>query len=290
MTSSNSPQATIQQKTAHPIVFMFLLTPFGAMSGYLVVTLGFLLTHAGISPTVVAGLIGLQLLPQMLKFLWSPLVDVTLSVKGWHIISTAACAVCVIGMSVIPIKATSLPLFGLFVVISSVASSFVGIATNSLSAHNTPDNFKGRVSGYLQAGNLGGQGIGGGAGLWLSQHMANWMSGSILAIAFMLCSIFLVFVKEPVDVVKVKSLFRSMGNLGIDVWETIKKTGRYNSAGTLPYAHRYLRRRQFVFFHIRRMACKRECCSLDHRFGRWWNNCYRVPVWRLAMRYYGQKT
>ena len=210
-------------KIPHPIVFMFLLIPYGAMTGYLVVTLGYLLSNAGISPAIIAGLIALQLVPQVFKFLWSPLVDVTLTVKGWHIIATAACAICVIALSVVPIKLSSLSVFSFLIVISSVSCSFVGIATNSLSAHNTPGNLKGRVSGYLQAGNLGGQGVGGGAGLWLSQHMANWMAGSILAIAFMSCSLFLLYVKEPVDVIKAKSMFKSMGNLLMDVWHTIKK-------------------------------------------------------------------
>lgn len=223
MTSSTPSSATGQHKTAHPIVFMFLLIPYGAMTGYLVVTLGYLLSHAGISPGIIAGLIAIQLLPQVFKFLWSPLVDVTFTVKSWHIIANAACAACVLAFSFIPIKAANLPLFSIVIVVSSFACSFVGIATNSLSAHNTPGALKGRVSGYLQAGNLGGQGVGGGIGLLLAEHMTNWMAGGILAIGFMLCSLGLYFVNEPVDVIKVKSLAKSMGNLVMDVWSTIKK-------------------------------------------------------------------
>jgi MFS family permease len=223
MTIETAIRSTEDHKHAHPIVFMFLQIPYGAMTGYLVVTLGYLLSHAGVSTPVIGGLIGLQLLPQTIKFLWSPLVDITLSVKAWHIIATAACAACVIAMSAIPIKAASLPLFSIFIVVASVACSFVGIATNSLSAHNTPGDLKGRVSGYIQAGNLGGQGVGGGAGLWLAQRMINWEAGTVLGIAFMLCSVFLIFVKEPVDVVKVKSLIKSVRNLLTDVWQTIKK-------------------------------------------------------------------
>jgi PAT family beta-lactamase induction signal transducer AmpG len=223
MTANSSAYTTELTKPPHPIVFMFLLIPFGAMTGYLTVTLGYLFSSAGISPSVVLGLAAINLIPQVFKFLWSPLVDVTLSVKAWYIISNVACCICLLMLSIIPIKSSSLSVFTIVVVLSSFAVSFVGIATNSLSAHNTPGDLKGRVSGYLQAGNLGGAAVGGGAGLWLSQHMAHWMAGGILAIAFMLCSLGLLFVKEPIDVVKVKSLTTSMGNVVKDVWATIKK-------------------------------------------------------------------
>ena len=215
--------ATSTHKTPHPIVFMFLLVPYGAMNGYLIVTLGYLLSNAGISAGIIAGLIALQVLPQVFKFLWSPLVDVTLKVKTWHLISNAACAACVLAFSFIPIKSDYLPLFSIVVVVSSFACSFVGISTNSLSAHSTTGKLKGRVAGYLQAGNLGGQGVGGGLGLLLAQHLNNWLAGSILAIGFMACSIFLIFVDEPIDVIKVKSMAKSMNNLLKDVWVTIKK-------------------------------------------------------------------
>jgi PAT family beta-lactamase induction signal transducer AmpG len=215
--------AIIPSKNPHPIVFMFLQIPYGAMTGYLVVTLGYLLSNAGISPAIIAGLIALQLMPQVIKFLWSPLVDVTLSVKAWHVIATAACAACVLAFSFIPIRSSSLPIFSVVIVVSSFACSFVGIATNSLSAHSTTGNLKGRVSGFLQAGNLGGQGVGGGLGLYLATHYSNLLAGILLAAGFMACSLFLIFVDEPVDVIKVKGIARSMGNLLKDVWFTVKK-------------------------------------------------------------------
>jgi PAT family beta-lactamase induction signal transducer AmpG len=221
MTAISPPAAT--RKTPHPYVFMFLFIPFGAMTGYVTVTLGFLFSNAGISVEKIAGFAAIQLVPQIFKFLWAPLVDVTLTVKKWHIISTVLCGISVLALSVIPVKTANLPLFTIAIVLSSIAISFVGMAGNSLSAYNTPGDLKGRVSGWIQAGNVGGAAVGGGAGLWLSIHMPQiWMAGAILAITFVLCCIFLIFVHEPEIELKTTSAFKTVKNVVMDVWTTIK--------------------------------------------------------------------
>ena len=69
------------QKHMHPSVFMFLFLPFGVMSGYVSVTIAFLFTKAGIPLVQVAPLIAMTLLPNILKFIWAPLIDTTLTVK-----------------------------------------------------------------------------------------------------------------------------------------------------------------------------------------------------------------
>ena len=56
------------EKAAHPIVFMFLMAPFGVMSGYVTVTIGFLLTKAGIPLELVAPIIAMALVPNIFKF------------------------------------------------------------------------------------------------------------------------------------------------------------------------------------------------------------------------------
>jgi len=125
---------------------------------------------------------------------------------------------CILAFSIVPVKAANMPVFNIVVIIASFASSFVGISVNSLSAHNTPGNLKGRASGYIQAGNVGGSAIGGGAGLWLSQHMADWLAGGIMAFAFLLCGLSLLYLKEPDAGIRVKSIGKTARNLLKDVW------------------------------------------------------------------------
>ena len=65
----------------HPAVFIFLFLPFGAIPGYVTVTLAYLLAQAGMSVEAVAGLTALAVLPHTWKVLWAPVVDTTLSAR-----------------------------------------------------------------------------------------------------------------------------------------------------------------------------------------------------------------
>jgi len=211
------------RKPAHPVVFMFLILPFGVTSGYLTVTLAYLFSRAGVSIEQIAGLVAVSLIPQIFKFLWAPLVDITLSVKKWCALSIVISAATIFATGIVPVKAESLPLLTLIIIVSNFAITFVGMAVNSLAAHDTPENLKGRVAGYLQAGNVGGSGVGGGAGLWLAQRLsAVWMVGAILAIACVACCLALFFVKEPQFTVKVASIGKTFKNLLKDVWGALK--------------------------------------------------------------------
>lgn len=104
-----------------------------------------------------------------------------------------------------------------------MGASFLSIATNGLAAYDTPEHLKGRVSGYLNAGNLGGTGVGGGAGLWLAQNLKQqWISPAVLAVSCMLCCFALFFVKEPEVTVRAEKVIKTMQNVLKDVWNTLK--------------------------------------------------------------------
>lgn len=211
------------QKSAHPVVFMFLILPFGIISGYLTVTLAYLFTRAGVSMEQVAGLAAAALIPAIFKFIWAPLVDITLSVKKWYVISTVISALTVLATAVIPVKLSSLPLLTGVIILSNFAVSFETAAVNALAAYDTPEHLKGRVSGYIQAGNMGGSGVGGGAGLWLAQRLPNvWMAGAVLAIVCILCCFALFYVKEPQYAARLQNFGGNFKNVLKDIWLTLK--------------------------------------------------------------------
>ena len=157
------------ERPAHPFAFTILLLPFGMASGYVTVTLAYLLTQAGLSVERVAGLAALALLPQTWKVLWAPLVDTTLSARRWYLMSTVVTGLSVLAMALLAAPQKFLWLLDALVLISSIASSFSAISTESLMAHNTADHQRGRTGGWSQAGNLGGAGLGG--GLAVRWHM-----------------------------------------------------------------------------------------------------------------------
>jgi MFS family permease len=163
------------------------------------------------------------LLPNIFKFIWAPLVDTTLTVKKWYIIANAVTAIGIFVTSILPLKVEYLTLMTVVVLITNFGNTFIAMSTESLLAHDTPDNLKGRAGGWLQAGNLGGLGLGGGAGLWLAERLPEpWMAGAIIAIACLLCSLGLFFLSEPTAFLKEKSYLKTIGNLNRDIWTLLK--------------------------------------------------------------------
>ena len=77
---------------------------FGVLYGYVSVTIGFLLKKAGVPLEQVAPLIAISLLPNIFKFLWAPLVDTTLTVKKWYLISNLVTAIGILVTGIIPLK------------------------------------------------------------------------------------------------------------------------------------------------------------------------------------------
>ena len=207
----------------HPSVFTMLILPLGIMGGYVTVTLAWLYAKEGISVEKIAALVAAILLPQIFRFIWAPLLDSTLSLKKWYLIANVVSAFGILATGIPPIKESSLPLLTFIVIFSNFAVTFLSMATEGLMAHDVPDELRGRAAGFYQAGNLGGAGLGGGAGLWLAQRLPEeWMVGAILAFMSLLCCIGLFYLKEPTSTIRELRMSNTYRNLFQDVWSTLK--------------------------------------------------------------------
>jgi PAT family beta-lactamase induction signal transducer AmpG len=207
------------ERPAHPFAFTILLLPFGMASGYVTVALAYLLTQAGLSVERVAGLAALELLPQTWKVLWAPLVDTTLSARRWYLISTIVTGLSVLAMALVAAPQKFLWLLYVLVLVSSIASSFSAISTESLMAHNTADHQRGRAGGWSQAGNLGGAGLGGGLALWMSEHTNSWGGGALLAVLCLACPLALRYCKDSERSHTASAGYsRALLAVGRDVW------------------------------------------------------------------------
>jgi PAT family beta-lactamase induction signal transducer AmpG len=184
---------------AHPWRYGLLILPFGVSGGFLTVTLAWLLNAAGVAPTEVAALIALAYIPHTWKFFWAPVVDLAWRRKAWYAAGALGCAAGTWALGSLPPTAASLPWLGAIVLAMNVAATLVGMAVESLMAHATADEAKGRAAGWFQAGNLGGLGIGGGAGLWMVQSLgwAPEVSAAVLGGACALCLLGLWGLPEP---------------------------------------------------------------------------------------------
>jgi MFS family permease len=79
---------------------------------------------------------------------------------------------------------------------------------------------KGMASGCFQAANLGGIGIGGGLGLWLSIHLSYQIAIILLILAMLFCSLALYWVPQ-VKAVSDKKILERIKLIGVDIKELI---------------------------------------------------------------------
>ena len=202
---------------------MVLILPFGAMSGYLTVTVAYTLSQAGLSVEQVAELVAVSFIPQTWKFLWAPIADTTLARKTWYLLASVVSGVGIYATGAIPASAGNMMPLYTVVLVSNVAVTFLAMAVESLMVYNTPFEQKGRASGWFQAGNLGGGGLGGGAGLWMAQVLpAPWMSGAVLGLACVLCCFALLRVPEPVALARSSHYGRDLQYVIRDMWEVVR--------------------------------------------------------------------
>lgn len=155
-----------------PWYWGLLYLPFGISSGFVSVTLAYILSNgeAKIDDETIAGLVALNTLPHTWKFFWSPIADVTLTRKRWYVISNLLGAGAVTVIAFTPITGGSMSLLRWLIFLSSLAMTVLGMAVEGLMAHATSVEERGRAAGWFQAGNLGGKGLGGGVALLIAQN------------------------------------------------------------------------------------------------------------------------
>ncbi len=211
----------------HPIIYTILIIPFGAGTGFVTVALAFLATKHGLSVQQGAELVALSVLPQVWKFFWAPIADTTLSRRRWYLIANGVVALGLLALAAVPLGSATLRLMEAIVLATSFACTFVGFSAEAFIAHLTPVSDRGRVSGWYQAGNLGGTGLGGGLGLWLLGTLrSGWETGLILAGATLACNVALTFLPDVPAESRECSLGGAMRNLGTDLWQVMwSRTG-----------------------------------------------------------------
>lgn len=210
------------KRVQHPVVWLILYLPFGALGGFVSVALTFLATQHGLSIAEGALLNGASLLTQWLKWIWAPLVDISLSPKRWYVLSTGASALGILVMAAMPMSPETLGLLLAVIAVTSLINSVVGMAVESLIATSTPPDHVGRVSAWFQAGNLGGAGLGGGLGLFLITKLPqSWMSGAVLGTLLMACCLALPLAPEGAQARPSKPMAAIKGVV-IGLWQMLK--------------------------------------------------------------------
>jgi MFS family permease len=184
----------LKQRYTRPETVFFLVLPYGISAGFVSVTLPFLLTGHGFSVATAASITALGVSANIWRFLWAPLTDLTLSLHKWYVIGTIACAATLLLLGFTPFDPHATTLLTILVLVSQVAATFVVAPVGGFMAKTIPDDKKGRAGGWFQAGNLGGVGIGGGAGLWIAQQYSYHAATIFLSLLMLICIAALFFV------------------------------------------------------------------------------------------------
>jgi len=83
-------------------------------------------------------------------------------------------------------------------------------------AHTVAEEAKGRAAGWYQAGNLGGTGLGGGAGVWLASHLSKEIASTSLGVAMLGSAAALYFVAD-VRLATTETIGQRLRLLGRDI-------------------------------------------------------------------------
>ena len=212
----------------HSAIFLPLFAPFGISSGYVSVTLAFLLGRAGLSTLAITSIIAATVWVQTWKMLWAPIVDTVGNPKLWYGLGAIGTGASILAMSVLPATAREVPVITLLAIVSSAASTLVSMSSEIFLAQCVPAPLQGRASGWAQAGNLGGAGVGGGLGLLLAEHVSQqWVSGAVLALLCFACWGCVRLVPAARRTRSVATYLEELTGVVRDVWDVARSRAGY---------------------------------------------------------------
>jgi MFS family permease len=95
-------------------------------------------------------------------------------------------------------------------------------------AQCVPASMRGRASGWAQAGNLGGGGVGGGLGLLLAEHVSQpWVSGAVLSVICFACWACVLGVPAARRTRVVHTYVEEIKGVAGDVWAVARSRAGY---------------------------------------------------------------
>ena len=87
-----------------PFIFFFLVLPHGVSSGFVSITLPFVLTRAGFSVAIAASIVAIGVSANLWRFLWGPIADLTLTARRWYLIGLSAAALTLFLLGLFPLN------------------------------------------------------------------------------------------------------------------------------------------------------------------------------------------
>jgi MFS family permease len=149
--------------------------------GFTATPLPFLLSRVGVSVYEIGTIGSVLQLPNILVFLWAPLVDVKLRRRTWLVISSVVTAVC-LWIALPLVGASSLVVMAALLLAAGTTVSLVLASSGGLMVTTLLVDEQSKAAAWNQAGYLAGGALGGALILWLVTRLPFFVSGLIAAL------------------------------------------------------------------------------------------------------------
>jgi MFS transporter, PAT family, beta-lactamase induction signal transducer AmpG len=204
-----------------PPWYTLVFLPYGTTTGFITITLSYILAHHGVSFPAIAGVVGLYLLPSSLCFMLGPILDICLTSKRWYLLSVAVGTACLLALGLAPLTPQSIPVLSALSLICGVAFTAAINAATAAMTLTTPVATRAKVSGWIQVGTYSGVGAGGGAGLWLVTNGVGQSGAAIiLSILSVLCVAPVLWMRVPRRPAGLKVAHQTL-DLGRALWQLV---------------------------------------------------------------------
>ncbi|WP_243346864.1 MFS transporter [Parabacteroides sp. FAFU027] len=208
------------RENSNPFIILILVLPYGISGGFVLGTLPYLLTRHGFSVAMVASMVALGGSANILRFLWAPMCDLSLSLNKWYIIGNIFGAASLLLFSFIPLDICYKTPLTILIFISQIAANLIVTPVGGFMAKTIREERLGMAGGYWQAGNLGGGGLGAGAGIWLATHFS-YHTAIIVLCGIMISSLFAIRYMPQIQAVSTEKLTNKIRLLVSDIRELI---------------------------------------------------------------------
>ncbi len=128
-------------------------------------------------------MVGLAALPFTWKVIFGPAVDTIWTPARWYMASVAVVICAIVALGFGAGQGAPMAAMGALAVLVGAASAISTEAATVAMALSSPREHRGSISGWLNAGQLGGGGIGGGAALMIASSWPGGIAAASLAIA-----------------------------------------------------------------------------------------------------------
>src|SRR5215470_4112352 len=186
------------RKGPHPVRFAILGFPYGAAFGMVANGVSVLATQAGIPDATFGAVVASTFAVHGVKWMWAPIVDVTLNRHLWYVISNVLVAFGVVASMTVPLTVAGLGTMTAVILVSQIGLTLMGMACEGFLALTVPEEEKGRASGWYNAAQFVGQGLGGWLILKLSDWLPErWIAGAIFGALLLPCALALIGLRVP---------------------------------------------------------------------------------------------